>query len=86
MEAQAAINKSLFRCVRQTLAALELDGYRVVDLRSGDGVCICLIDQSEPDDLDIRVAVMRVGGVYVLSRAAVEGEARYAIRVDLNKN
>jgi hypothetical protein len=29
---------------------------------------------------------MLLESVYVLSLAAVEGEARYAIRVDLNKN
>jgi class 3 adenylate cyclase len=86
VEAQVAIMESLSRCVRQVLAAFELAGDRVVYLPTGDGVCICLIDQSEPYDLDVRVAVMLLESVYALSLAAVEDESRYAIRVGLNEN
>ncbi len=86
VEAQVAIMESLSRCVRQTLAAFELEGDRVVYLPTGDGVCICLIDQCEPYDLDVRVAVMLLESVYALSLAAVEDESRYAIRVGLNEN
>jgi class 3 adenylate cyclase len=86
VEAQVAIMESLSRCVRQALAAFELDGDRVVYLPTGDGVCICLIDQREPYDLDIRVAVMLLESVYALSLAEVEEESRYAIRVGLNEN
>jgi class 3 adenylate cyclase len=86
VEAQVAIMESLSRCVRQALAAFELDGDRVVYLPTGDGVCICLIDQREPYDLDIRVAVILLESVYALSLAEVEEESRYAIRVGLNEN
>ena len=86
VEAQVAIMESLSRCVRQTLAAFELGGDQVVYLPTGDGVCICLIDQREPYDLDIRIAVMLLESVYALSLAEVEEESRYAIRVGLNEN
>jgi class 3 adenylate cyclase len=86
VEAQVAIMESLSRCVRQALAAFELDGDRVVYLPTGDGVCICLIDQREPYDLDVMVAVMLLESVYALSLAEVEEESRYAIRVGLNEN
>jgi len=86
VEAQVAIMESLSRCVRQTLVAFELGSDQVVYLPTGDGVCICLIDQREPYDLDIRVAVMLLESVYALSLAGVEEESRYAIRVGLNEN
>jgi class 3 adenylate cyclase len=86
VEAQVAIMESLSRCVRQALAAFELEGDRVVYLPTGDGVCVCLIDQREPYDLDIRFAVMLLERVYALSQAEVDEESRFAIRVGLNEN
>ena len=77
VEAQVAIMESLSRCVRQSMAAFELEADRMVYLPTGDGVCICLIDQSEPSDLDVRVAVMLIESVYALSMAAVEEDLRY---------
>jgi class 3 adenylate cyclase len=86
VEAQVRIMKILNRSVRQSVAALEIDGSKLIYLPTGDGVCICLIDQSAPLDFDIKIAIMMLETVHALWLAETEEECRFAIRVGLNEN
>lgn len=86
VESQVRIMEALNRSVRQSVAAFDINPGNVIYLPTGDGVCICLIDQAAPLDCDIRIAIMLLETVYSLWLAETEQECRFAIRVGLNEN
>jgi len=86
VEAQVRIMETLNRSVRQSVAAFEIESGKLIYLPTGDGVCICLLDQSAPLDFDIKLAIMMLETVHALWLAETEEECRFAIRVGLNEN
>ena len=86
VEAQTCIMLSLARLVQLSVASLELDPLSVMYLPTGDGMCVCLVDQTEPYDADIRIALSVMEQVHALSLVEVDVEKRFAVRVGLNEN
>lgn len=86
IEAQTAIMECLASVVRTTLRALAVDRKALLTIPTGDGVCICLIDQVEPFDQDIRIALMVLEQLHVLNLAERDPECRFTVRIGLNEN
>lgn len=86
VEAQTFIMLSLARLVQLSVASLRLDPSGVMYLPTGDGMCVCLVDQTEPYDADIRIALSVIEQVHALSLVEVDVEKRFAVRVGLNEN
>jgi len=86
IEAQTAIMHRLSRVVRACLQCCVEDREQVLCLPTGDGVCIGLIDQLDPFDLDIRIALMLLEQLHLLNLAEPDSECRFGVRVGLNEN
>ena len=86
IEAQTEIMNRLARVVRVALQCCVEDREQVLCLPTGDGVCIGLIDQLDPFDLDIRIALMVLEQLHVLNLAERDPECRFGVRVGLNEN
>ena len=86
IEAQTSIMERLATVVRTTLRALAVDREGLLTIPTGDGVCICLIDQLEPFDQDIRIALMVLEQLHVLNLAEPDPECRFTVRIGLNEN
>ena len=86
VEAQTFIMLSLARLVQLSVASLRLDPSGVMYLPTGDGMCVCLVDQTEPYDADIRIALSVIEQVHALSLVEADVEKRFAVRVGLNEN
>ena len=86
IEAQTEIMNRLARVVRVALQCCVEDREQVLCLPTGDGVCIGLIDQLDPFDPDIRIALMVLEQLHVLNLAERDPECRFGVRVGLNEN
>ena len=86
IESQTAIMGRLAMVVRTTLRALAVEDGGLLIIPTGDGVCLCLIDQIEPFDQDIRIALMVLEQLHLLNLAEPDRECRFAVRIGLNEN
>ena len=86
VEAQTLVMQRLSHVVQAALLALEVDRDTLLTIPTGDGVCLCLINQLEPFDLDIRIALLVLDQLHVLNLAERDPECRFAVRIGLNEN
>src|SRR5208282_6046351 len=84
IEAQSAIIKALNDIVRQAVGAHHLGAKKVIYIPTGDGVCIALLDVSDPPDVQIKIALAILERLYHLNKKVSEDELRFSVRVGIN--
>jgi hypothetical protein len=57
IEAQAAVINVLNTMVRRSVESLCLGSENVIYIPTGDGICIALLDVSDPPDVQIKLAL-----------------------------
>jgi predicted aspartyl protease len=86
IESQAAIIDALNRIVRESVRACKLGPDHVIYLPTGDGICISLLDVSDPPDIQMRIALGILRRLHKHNSRAVDKELDFKVRVGINSN
>ena len=86
IEAQAGIIQTLNSIVRQSVGKLRLSSEEVIYIPTGDGICIALLDVSDPPDIQIKVALEILKRLHNYNKRTKDDELTFLVRVGINSN
>ena len=91
VEAQTQIIATLNRVVREAsesiCAGIEASSNQgLIYLPSGDGVCICLVNQLDPFDNHLRLSLRILELLHALNKAERREACRFELRIGINEN
>jgi class 3 adenylate cyclase/predicted aspartyl protease len=86
IEAQTAIIGCLNRIVRASIRACGLSADKVIYIPTGDGICVALLDVSDPPDIQIKVALQILERLYQHNKGTPDNELVFQVRVGINSN
>jgi class 3 adenylate cyclase len=84
VESQAAVVKTLNRIVRESVQAHRLTSDCVIFIPVGDGMCIALLNVSQPYDIQMQVALGILKRLHEHNLGEPEPEERFQIRIGIN--
>jgi predicted aspartyl protease len=86
IESQAAIIRTLNRIVLESVRAGKLGSDHVIYLPTGDGICISLLDVSDPPDIQMKIALGVLERLHKHNLQAVDKELEFQVRIGINSN
>ena len=91
IEAQTQIIGTLNRVVREATESVcgppaDVPKGQLIYLPSGDGVCICLVNQLEPFDNHIILSLRILERLHEINRAEIREACRFEVRIGINEN
>lgn len=86
IEAQSDILVTLSNVVGTAVLQLLPVSDQVMFLPTGDGICICLVNLIHPFDLDIKIALCILDGVYSYSCQQIDESRKFEVCIGINEN
>jgi hypothetical protein len=86
IEAQSDIIESLNRIVKIAVIENMRDNGKTIYLPTGDGICISIVNQIDPYDLHIRIALTILKELSIYNSSQIDEKRKYSIRIGINEN
>jgi len=84
VESQSSVVRTLNRVVRESVRAHRLGPERVIYIPNGDGICIALLNVSQPYDIQMQIALGILKRLQEHNSAETESEQRFEVRIGVN--
>jgi class 3 adenylate cyclase len=84
VESQTSVIKALNRVVRESVRTHRLGPVRVIYIPTGDGICIALLNVSQPYDIQMQIALGVLKRLQEHNSGETEPEQRFEVRIGIN--
>lgn len=86
VEAQSEIVAALNRIVKTSVDNFHLDADSVLYLPTGDGICIALLEVSNPYDIQVQIAISILEGIEAHNSSQKDKMRCFDVRIGVNEN
>jgi len=86
VEAQTDITSSLNQIVKQAVGSLSVSPEDIIYIPTGDGICIGLLNISEPYDVHVELGLAILKMVHDQGNAQADPMRKFVVRVAVNEN
>jgi class 3 adenylate cyclase len=86
VEAQTDIIRNLNTIVNDSIKSLSIPKEKLMLLPTGDGICITLLELTEPFDIHLLLAITIIERVYMYNQSERDIQRQFEIRIGINEN
>ena len=86
VESQTKIINSLNQLVKKVLSQSNISVSDIIYLPTGDGLCICLINNEKPFDLTLNISINLLKELNEYNDSVSEEMEKYQVRIGINEN